>query len=81
MTAGAVSGWSRSLTISRIPLVAATAELRIWKDWNRTHRTGILITAGRLRANNDDLCLHVDYIDYHFTCCLVDVRVAVLSSL
>lgn len=51
----------------------------IWKDWTHTHKTGILITAGRLRANNDDLCLRVDRVDYHFTHYLVDIRVAVLS--
>lgn len=77
MTAGAASGWSRDLTISRIPLVAITVESRAWKDWNSTHKTSSLITAGRLRANNDDLCLRVDRVDYHFTRYLVDVRVAV----
>lgn len=37
------------------------------------------MTAGRLRANNDDLCLRVDRVDYHFTRYLADIRIAVLS--
>lgn len=38
------------------------------------------MTAGRLRANNDDLCLRVGRVDYHFTRYLVDIRIAVLFS-